>query len=255
MALLEVKNLEVSYGPVNVAKGISFDIESGRIVTILGANGAGKTTILRTISGLIEPEKGTVVFEGRKIHGLEPEAIVKMGISHVPEGREIFPDLTIHKNLLMGAFIRRDAGGIAVDLDRIYEYFPILRKRKEQLSYALSGGEQQMLVMGRALMARPKLLLLDEPSLGLSPLLVKEIFQIVERINEAENTTILLVEQNAKMALDVAQHGYILEVGRMVMDDTTERLKQNEDVQEFYLGMREEGIRGTRRWKKKKMWR
>jgi len=255
MALLEVKNLEVSYGPVNVAKGISFSIENGRIVTILGANGAGKTTILRTISGLIEPEKGKVIFEGKEITGLEPEAIVKMGISHVPEGREIFPDLTIYKNLVMGAFIRRDSIGIAEDFERIYEYFPILRNRKDQLSYSLSGGEQQMLVIGRAIMSRPKLLLLDEPSLGLSPFLVKDIFQIVERINEAENTTILLVEQNAKVALDVAQHGYILEVGRMVMDDTTEKLKQNEDVQEFYLGLREEGIRGTRRWKKKKMWR
>lgn len=255
MALLEVKNLEVSYGPVNVAKGISFEIAEGQIVTILGANGAGKTTTLRTISGLIEPEKGEILFDGQGIDGLEPEEIVKMGVSHVPEGREVFPDLTVYKNLLMGAFIRRDAAEVTQDLRRIYRYFPLLRDRKEQLSYTLSGGEQQMLVIGRALMSRPKLLLLDEPSLGLSPRLVKNIFQIVKRINEEEGTTILLVEQNAKMALDVAQHGYILEVGRMVMDDTTERLKQNEDVQEFYLGMREEGIRGTRRWKKKKMWR
>jgi branched-chain amino acid transport system ATP-binding protein len=255
MAILEVKNIEVSYGPVNVAKGISFKIIEGSIVTILGANGAGKTTILRTISGLIEPEKGSVEFEGKPIHGLEPEEIVKMGISHVPEGREVFPDLSVYKNLMMGAFTRNDSQGIAEDLRRIFTYFPILNERKNQLAFTLSGGQQQMLVIGRALMSRPKLLLLDEPSLGLAPLLIKEIFEIITRINQKEKTTILLVEQNARMALSVAQHGYILEVGRMVMDDTAERLQANEDVQEFYLGMREEGVRGTRRWKKKKQWR
>jgi branched-chain amino acid transport system ATP-binding protein len=210
---------------------------------------------LRTISGLIEPEKGQVIFQGEEINGLEPEAIVKKGISQVPEGREVFPDLTIYKNLLMGAFIRKDTKEVDEDLERVYQYFPILKERYKQLAFSLSGGEQQMLVIGRALMSRPKLLLLDEPSLGLSPLFVKNIFEIIQKINEQENTTILLVEQNAKLALEVAQHGYILEVGRMVMDDSTERLKENEDVQEFYLGMKEEGVRGTRRWKKKKVWR
>jgi branched-chain amino acid transport system ATP-binding protein len=255
MPMLELRNIEVSYGPVSVAKGISFVIEKGAIVTILGANGAGKTTILRTISGLIEPEKGKVLFEDREIQGLEPEEIVKRGISQVPEGREVFPDLTVYKNLMMGAFIRKDHKEIEEDIQRIFDYFPVLRQRKERLAYTLSGGEQQMLVVGRALASRPKLLLLDEPSLGLAPFMVKELFGIIKRINAEDETTILLVEQNARMALSVAQHGYILEVGRIVMDDTTERLRENEDVQEFYLGMREEGIRGARRWKKKKQWR
>ncbi|MFH1139787.1 MAG: ABC transporter ATP-binding protein [Pseudomonadota bacterium] len=255
MTLLEVKNIEVSYGPVNVAKGISFKIEAGRIVTILGANGAGKTTTLRAVSGLVEPEKGQVLFEGRDITGLEPERIVKLGLSHVPEGREIFPDLSVFKNLLMGAFIRRDNDGVTGDMDKIFDYFPILKERRNVPAYTLSGGEQQMLAIGRALMARPKLLLLDEPSLGLSPLLVKNIFRIIKRINQENQTAILLVEQNAKMALDVAEHGYILEVGRMVMDDSAEKLKQNPDVKEFYLGVRDKGVRGARRWKRKKMWR
>jgi len=255
MAMLEVRNLEVSYGPVNVLKGISFDVEEGSIITILGANGAGKTTILRTISGLIAPDKGTIRFLGDEIQSLEPEVIVKRGISHVPEGREVFPDLSVYKNLLMGAFIHKDTTERAADILRMSQYFPILESRKDRLSYTLSGGEQQMLVIARALMSHPRLLLLDEPSLGLAPLLVKQIFDIVKRINREEKTTTLLVEQNARMALNVAEHGYILEVGRMVMDDSTKRLLENEDVQEFYLGMREEGIRGTRRWKKKKQWR
>jgi len=253
--MLELRNIEVSYGPVSVAKGISFKIEKGAMVTILGANGAGKTTILRTISGLIEPEKGKVLFEDQEIQGLEPEEIVKRGISQVPEGREVFPDLSVHKNLMMGAFIRRDQKEIGKDIQRIFGYFPVLHQRKDQLAYTLSGGEQQMLVIGRALASRPKLLLLDEPSLGLAPFMVKELFGIIKRINAEDGTTILLVEQNARMALSIAQHGYILEVGRIVMDDTTERLRENEDVQEFYLGMREEGVRGARRWKKKKQWR
>lgn len=255
MPILELRNIEVSYGPVSVAKGISFKMEKGSMVTILGANGAGKTTILRTISGLIEPDKGKVLFEEKEIQGLEPEEIVKKGISQVPEGREVFPDLSVYKNLMMGAFIRKDHQEIEKDIQRIFGYFPILEQRKDRLAYTLSGGEQQMLVIGRALASRPKLLLLDEPSLGLAPFMVKELFGIIKRINAEDGTTILLVEQNARMALSVARHGYILEVGRIVMDDTTERLRENEDVQEFYLGMREEGVRGARRWKKKKQWR
>lgn len=254
--ILETKNLEVSYGPVNVTKGISIGIEEGKIVTILGANGSGKTTILRTISGLVKPDKGTVTYKGKPIQGMEPEAIVKMGISQVPEGREIFHDLSVYKNILMGSFTRKDGSKeIEKDIQKMYEYFPILKERSNQYSDTLSGGEQQMLVIARALMSRPKMLLLDEPSLGLSPAFVKKIFGIVKQINEQEGTTILLVEQNARMALDIATHGFILEVGRIVMDDETEVLKANPDVQEFYLGIRESGIRGTRRWKKKKVWR
>jgi branched-chain amino acid transport system ATP-binding protein len=254
-SILETKNLEVSYGPVNVAKGISIGVEEGKIVTILGANGSGKTTILRTISGLISPDKGTVTYRGREIQGLEPEKIVRMGISQVPEGREIFHDLSVYKNILMGAFTRNDRKEVEADIERIYNYFPLLKERCNQYADTLSGGEQQMLVIARALMSRPSMLLLDEPSLGLAPAFVKRIFSIIKKINEEEGTTILLVEQNARMALEAASHGFILEVGRIVMDDSTDVLRNNPDVQEFYLGNREEGIRGTRRWKKKKVWR
>jgi branched-chain amino acid transport system ATP-binding protein len=254
-SILETKNLEVSYGPVNVTKGISININEGKIVTILGANGSGKTTILRTISGLIVPDKGTIIYKGQEIQGKEPQEIVKMGISQVPEGREIFQDLSVYKNILMGAFTRKDKKEVADDIERMYSYFPLLKARSNQYADTLSGGEQQMLVIARALMSRPKMLLLDEPSLGLGPAFVKKIFAIIKQINEEEGTTILLVEQNAKMALELASHGFILEVGRIVMDDSTEVLRKNSDVQEFYLGVREEGIRGTRRWKKKKVWR
>jgi branched-chain amino acid transport system ATP-binding protein len=236
-------------------KGISFDVQEGAIVTILGANGAGKTTILKTISGVMDPEKGTIEFMDHRIEGMPPDRVVRMGISQVPEGREVFHDLTVKENLMMGAYVRKDRAGIQKDLQMVYDYFPILGERTAQYAGDMSGGEQQMIVIARALMARPKLMLLDEPSLGLSPRLVKEIYEIIVRINKEQKTTLLLVEQNAPMALSVASHGFVLELGRIVMDDTCEELLANEDVKEFYLGIKEESVRGSRRWKRKKKWR
>jgi branched-chain amino acid transport system ATP-binding protein len=255
MPLLKVRNIETYYGPIMAIKGVSFEVPEGAIVTILGANGSGKTTILKTISGVMDPKKGTIEFLGRRIDSMAPDKIVRLGISQVPEGREVFHDLTVKENLLMGAYLRKDREGIRKDLNLVYSYFPILKERTTQLAGELSGGQQQMVVIARALMARPKLMLLDEPSLGLSPLLVKEIYQIIRRINQEQETTILLIEQNAPMALSVASHGFVLELGRIVMDDTCEALLANEDVKEFYLGIKEESIRGTKRWKRKKKWR
>ncbi len=254
-ALLTVSNLETFYGPIMAIRGVSFAVPAGSIVTILGANGAGKTTILKTISGVMDPQKGTVAFEGREIQGLDPDRVTRLGISHVPEGREVFPFLSAGENLRMGAYTRRDADGVARDLEMVYGYFPVLRSRAEQRAGQLSGGEQQMLAIARALMARPKMMLLDEPSLGLAPKLVKEIFEIIVRINRERGVTVLLVEQNANMALHVADYGYVLEVGRIVMEDTCARLLEKEDIKEFYLGMKESSVRGTRRWKRKKTWR
>ena len=253
--ILKVANVESYYGPIMAIRGVSLEVPRGKIVTVLGANGAGKTTILKTISGVLDPLKGTVEFEGRQIQRMDPDKIVCLGLGHVPEGREVFPFLTVAENLKMGAYLRRDAAAVAQDLERIYDYFPVLKARLEQPAGQLSGGEQQMLALSRALMNRPKLLLLDEPSLGLSPLLTKEIFRIVKRVNAEEGVSVLLVEQNAKMALEVAYFGYVLEVGRVVMADTCERLMKSQDIQEFYLGAKEEGARGERRWKKKKTWR
>ena len=253
--LLEVSNIETYYGPIMAIRGVSFTVPRGAIVTILGANGAGKTTILRTVSGVMDPQKGTVAFDGRPIHGLDPDKVARRGLAHVPEGREVFPLLTVRENLRMGAYARRDAARIAADLEAVYEYFPVLRARAEQRAGSLSGGEQQMLAISRALMARPTMMLLDEPSLGLAPRLVKEIFEIIGRINRERGVTVLLVEQNANMALHVAHYGYVLEVGRIVMEDTCERLLEKEDIKEFYLGVKDASIRGTRRWKRKKTWR
>ncbi|HUO62670.1 MAG TPA: ABC transporter ATP-binding protein [Terriglobales bacterium] len=253
--LLEVNNIETYYGPIMAIRGISFAVPRGAIVTILGANGAGKTTILKTVSGVMDAQKGTVTFEGRPLRGLDPDKVMRLGLSHVPEGREMFPLLTVRENLKMGAFTRRDTAGVAQDMNMVYDYFPVLGARAEQRAGSLSGGEQQMLAISRALMARPKMILLDEPSLGLSPKLVKEIFDIIGRINREQGMTILLVEQNANMALHLADYGYVLEVGRIVMEDTCARLLEKDDIKEFYLGIKDESIRGTRRWKRKKMWR
>jgi branched-chain amino acid transport system ATP-binding protein len=256
--ILKVSNIESYYGPIMAIRGVSLEVPRGSIVAVLGANGAGKTTVLKTISGVLDPLKGTVEFEGQQIQRLDPDRIVRLGLGHVPEGREVFPFLTVRENLLMGAYIRRDRAGIADDLERIYGYFPRLKERLDQPAGHLSGGEQQMLAISRALMSRPRLLLLDEPSLGLSPILVKEIFGIIRRVNAEEGVSMLLVEQNARMALEAAHHGYVLEVGRIVMADTCERLRESKDIQEFYLGARDhgdQGERGERRWKRKKTWR
>jgi branched-chain amino acid transport system ATP-binding protein len=257
MPFLEVKNIETLYGLIYALRGVSLTVEKGTITAILGNNGAGKSTILKTAMGLIEdqPDKGTIEFMGKRIDGMDPELIVRMGISYVPEGREVFEELSVRENLLMGAYIRRERAPIKQDLDQIYGYFPVLKERENQWAGTLSGGEQQMLAIGRALMNRPKLLFLDEPSLGLSPILVKEIFDIIRTVNE-EGVTILLVEQNAWMALKIAHFGLILENGRFVMKGKSEELIEDKDVQEFYMGVRsEESTKGYQRWKRKKRWR
>ena len=254
-ALLRVSNIETYYGPIRAIRGVSFDVPESGIVTILGANGAGKTTILKTVSGVMDPQKGTVEFARRPIQRMDPDRIMRLGLSHVPEGREVFPFLSVRENLQMGAYIRSDKDAIAEDLDTIYGYFPVLKERAEQRAGQLSGGEQQMLAISRALMSRPRMMLLDEPSLGLSPKLVKEIFEIILRINRERGVSVLLVEQNATMALKTADYGYVLELGRVVMEDSCDRLLEKEDIKEFYLGMKAASIRGTRRWKKKKTWR
>ena len=254
-ALLTVSNVETFYGPIMALRGVSFSVPAGAIVTILGANGAGKTTILKTVSGVMDPQKGTVILEGREIQGMDPDRIARRGLSHVPEGREVFPFLSVRENLRMGAYARKDADGVARDLATVHEYFPVLSARAEQRAGQLSGGEQQMLAIARALMARPKVMLLDEPSLGLAPKLVKDIFEIIQRINREQGVTVLVVEQNANIALHTADYGYVLELGRIVMEDTCDRLLEKDDIREFYLGLKESSVRGTRRWKRKKTWR
>jgi branched-chain amino acid transport system ATP-binding protein len=253
-ALLRVNSIETFYGSIQAIRGVSLDVDQGQIVTVLGANGAGKTSVLRTISGILDPERGQVMFEGRDIARMPPDQVMRLGICHVPEGREIFPFLTVRENLNMGAYTRRDSAGVAGDVELCFDYFPRLKERESQRAGLLSGGEQQMLAISRALMGRPKLLLLDEPSLGLSPILVQQIFGIIRRINREQNVSILLVEQNAHTALQTADFGYVLEVGRIVAADSCSALLQRADIKEFYLGQKEAGARGTRRWKKKRLW-
>jgi len=255
MPQLKLSNVESTYGPVKAVRGVSLQVPPGAIVTVLGSNGAGKSTILKTISGIVEPLRGTIEFEAKDITGLDPARIVRCGISHVPEGRDVFPLLTVSENLQMGAFTRKDRDAVAQDYEAVRRYFPILDERRLQQAQILSGGQQQMLAIARAMMSAPSMILLDEPSLGLSPKLTMDIFEIVVRINRERGTTILLVEQNANVALNVADHGYVMENGRIVADDSCERLREKEDIKEFYLGMSEEGVRGERRWKKKKTWR
>ena len=257
MALLEIKNIETFYTLIYALRGVSLSLEEGTVTAILGNNGAGKSTILKTVMGLIEdqPDKGTIEFMGKRIDRKDPEQIVRLGISYVPEGREIFDELTVRENLLMGAYTRHDRAGIKQDFKRMYGYFSILEEREGQLAGTLSGGEQQMLAIGRALMNGPKLLFLDEPSLGLSPILVKEIFSIIKKINK-DGITVLLVEQNARMALKIAHFGLILENGRFVMKGKAKDLMEDEDVKEFYLGIKQaESAKGYQRWKRKKRWR
>ncbi|GAA0359050.1 ABC transporter ATP-binding protein [Streptomyces blastmyceticus] len=234
-ALLEVENLRVAYGKIEAVKGITFTVEAGRIVTLIGTNGAGKTTTLRTLSGLIEPLGGSVRFDGRSIVGTPAHEIVALGLAHSPEGRHIFPRLTIAENLQLGAFLRKDADGIGQDIQRAYELFPILGERAKQAAGTLSGGEQQMLAMGRALMSRPKLLMLDEPSMGLSPIMMQKIMETIAEL-KATGTTILLVEQNAQAALSLADSGHVMEVGKIVLSGSGADLLHDESVRKAYLG-------------------
>jgi branched-chain amino acid transport system ATP-binding protein len=263
MTMLSLNNVEVMYDKVIlVLKGMSMDIPKGKIVALLGSNGAGKTTTLKAISGLLKSENGEVTdgdiqFDGKKISGLDPEDIVKNGIFQVMEGRRVFEHLTVEENLIAGAHTRKDRSSIKSDIEMVYGYFPKLRMLKTRVAGYLSGGEQQMLAIGRALMAKPKLILLDEPSLGLAPLLVKEIFSIIKQISEEEGVTILVVEQNANIALSIADLGYIMENGRIVFEGTVEQLKSNQDVREFYLGMGEKGkksYRNVKHYKRRKRW-
>ena len=262
--MIELENLEITYNDVILAvKGVSLKVEEGQIVALLGANGAGKSSILKAISGVLDSqdgdiERGSITFDGQRIDRWSAARIVSAGLCHVPEGRRVFTDLTTHENLVMGAYLRRDRKAVKQDVERILEYFPRLRERIDVRAGYLSGGEQQMLAIGRALMGSPRLLMLDEPSLGLAPLVVQSIFEIIQRVNREESISILLVEQNASMALHIAGHGYILENGRMVMDDSCDRLITNEDVMEFYLGIKEDGgeksFADVKHYKRRKRW-
>jgi branched-chain amino acid transport system ATP-binding protein len=235
MALLELEDVHTYYGAIHALRGVSFTVDEGEIVTLIGSNGAGKSTTLRTISGLLRPRQGTITLRGQRIDGHKPHEIVELGVCQAPEGRRVFARMNIHENLEMGAFSRKDRANLAADFERIYDLFPRLRERKLQKAGTLSGGEQQMLAIGRALMAAPRVLLLDEPSMGLAPILVEQIFDIIKTINQ-RGTTVLLVEQNALMALGIAARGYILQTGEVVLTDSAERLRTDEAVRKAYLG-------------------
>ncbi|GKU83792.1 ABC transporter ATP-binding protein [Niallia sp. NCCP-28] len=233
--MLKVEDINVYYGNIQALKGVTLEVNEGEIVTLIGANGAGKSTLLKTLSGLLKPKKGSITYLGKSISGKAAQTIVKAGISHVPEGRRVFANMTVEENLELGAYLRKDTAEIRTDLERVYKIFPRLSERKKQASGTLSGGEQQMLAMGRAIMARPKLLLLDEPSMGLAPLFVKTIFQVIQEINK-NGTTILLVEQNANMALSIADRAYVIETGRVVLSGTAKELQASEELKLAYLG-------------------
>lgn len=234
--MLKIKNVQTFYGNIQALKDVTVEISEGEIITLIGANGAGKTTTLMSVCGVVPPRSGEIYFLGQPIHGMLPNKIVSLGICQVPEGRRIFPYLTVLENLDMGAFLRTDKSGIKKDIEYVFDIFPILAERRHQAGGTLSGGEQQMLAVSRALMAKPRLLLLDEPSLGLAPIVVKQIFNIIKKINTENNTTIFLVEQNANLALKVAHRGYVMETGRITLSDTAANLLSNEDVKKAYLG-------------------
>ena len=235
MAMLTIKDLEVFYGVIQAIKGVSFEVNQGEVIALIGANGAGKTTILHTITGLISPKKGSVLFEGNELTKMPAHKIVSLGMAHVPEGRRVFADLSVYENLRMGAYTRKDKGEIEATLEKVYDRFPRLKERRNQMAGTLSGGEQQMLAMGRALMSKPKILLMDEPSMGLSPIMVNEIFSIIQEVSKS-GTTVLLVEQNAKMALAIADRGYVLETGKIVLEGKASDLLNDDSIKKAYLG-------------------
>ena len=253
--LLTLENVETFYGRVMAIRGVSLSVHEGKIVTIMGSNGAGKTTILKTISGALDPFKGSIKLDGNEISSQDPDVVARKGVAHVPEGREVFSLLSVRDNLMLGAYCRRDREAVKQDFEKVLGWFPDLRSFIDKQAAYLSGGQQQMLALGRAFMQKPRLMLLDEPSLGLSPRLIGEIFDIIKRINREEGVTMLLVEQNAAVALETCDFGYVMETGRIVMEGDRERLLASENIQEFYLGVKDEGAREERRWKGKKTWR
>ena len=253
--LLSVQNVESYYGPVMALRGVSIEVNQNEVVAVLGANGAGKTTLLKTVSGILSAHKGEVSLGGKPVTRFEPDAIVREGVAHVPQGREVFPLLSVIDNLTLGAYTRSDRSALSGDLEQVFTYFPVLVERQKQLAGTLSGGQQQMLAIARGLMMRPSIMLLDEPSLGLSPKLTAEIYQIVARLNADRGVAIMVVEQNAQYALDIANRGYVLELGRVVFDGNREELINTPDIQEFLLGAKQEGSAAVGRWKRKKTWR